>query len=179
MLGQKIDRLLVLEKIPYNNDRTLRYKCLCDCGNIVIRKAGTLKREGTIEKSCGCAVAEYYSIHYAKDDEGTSVTRLYKSYKKGAKDRDLSFELSEEEFAEIIKQPCHYCGIEPCRQYKRDKRHVYDFYYNGIDRMDNKKGYSKTNVVPCCTMCNSAKRSTDYEEFKKWIEKLVSNYCSC
>jgi hypothetical protein len=39
--------------------------------------------------------------------------------------------------------------------------------YNGIDRVDNEKGYLVENCVPCCFTCNSLKKSVT----KSIIEK--------
>jgi len=49
-------------------------------------------------------------------------------------------------------------------------------YYNGIDRIDNLKGYLKNNIVPCCKFCNTAKSSMSQTEFKEWINRVYENY---
>jgi hypothetical protein len=52
--------------------------------------------------------------------------------------------LSYDEYVKIIApDSCHYCGATlPKRGY-------------GLDRIDNSRGYSIDNVVPCCFACNS------------------------
>lgn len=50
----------------------------------------------------------------------------------------------------------------------------YIFYYQGIDRKDNLKGYSKENCVSCCKRCNRAKDVHNQASFLEWI-KLVYN----
>lgn len=53
LLGQRFTRLLVVEcaeKIP--NKRATRWKCICDCGAIVVASQQCLRRGNT--KSCGC-----------------------------------------------------------------------------------------------------------------------------
>lgn len=47
--------------------------------------------------------------------------------------------------------------------------------YNGIDRIDNAKGYTIENSVTCCKRCNFAKRNMSYDEFISWGKKL-GNY---
>ncbi len=59
----------------------------------------------------------------------------------------------------------------PLQDY-RDKVKVRAFPFNGVDRIDSKKGYEETNVVPCCKMCNFAKKELKYEEFMVWINRL-------
>ena len=49
------------------------------------------------------------------------------------------------------------------------------YIYNGIDRIDNNKGYTIDNIVPCCHICNQAKSSFTLQEFQDWIEKVYQN----
>lgn len=50
----------------------------------------------------------------------------------------------------IFSKPCIYCG---------------DSYRVGADRLDNTKGHTKENIVPCCFECNCAKNDNfSYEE---------------
>lgn len=53
----------------------------------------------------------------------------------------------------ILTKPCHYCG---------------DTYRIGCDRIDNSKGHTKDNVVPCCIECNTARNNYfTYDEMKR------------
>ena len=36
---------------------------------------------------------------------------------------------------------------------------------NGVDRVDNTKGYSVDNSVPCCKFCNTAKHTMSEGDF--------------
>lgn len=49
-----------------------------------------------------------------------------------------------------------------------------DYAYNGIDRMDNSKGYVDGNVLPCCSICNHAKHVMNYDDFISWINRIVN-----
>lgn len=52
--------------------------------------------------------------------------------------------------ANITTKPCVYCG---------------DTHRVGCDRIDNSKGHTKDNVVPCCFDCNCARNNNfTYEE---------------
>lgn len=86
----------------------------------------------------------------------------YMVYKRNAKNRDLDFNLSEDEFIEISGQPCIYCG-----EYSDTYNSI---PFNGIDRINSKAGYQKDNCVPCCSMCNKMKFDYDVEE---WINKMI------
>ena len=45
---------------------------------------------------------------------------------------------------------------------------------NGLDRVDNNKGYTIDNVVPCCKRCNYAKNNQTPREFKEWVKKVYN-----
>lgn len=47
--------------------------------------------------------------------------------------------------------------------------------YNGIDRLDNSKGYTIDNSVACCSKCNIAKGTDTKEEYIARC-KAVSNH---
>lgn len=80
----------------------------------------------------------------------------YRSYKHRASVKGRTFEISFQNFREIISLPCHYCG-------KKQKEFI------GIDRKDNELGYTLKNCLPCCSLCNSKKGAMGYEDF---INKL-------
>jgi 5-methylcytosine-specific restriction endonuclease McrA len=87
-----------------------------------------------------------------------------RSYRRGAEERDLNWELDEITFDRLTAAPCHYCGRKPSNR-KEVPRHRGAFVYSGIDRVDNMRGYEPDNVVPCCRICNRAKHQQTYAEF--------------
>lgn len=96
-----------------------------------------------------------------------SLKARYKKYELGAKERGLPFELSLEEFDEITKMPCEYCG-----GYSDELNGI---KFNGIDRINSSKGYTVKNSVPCCEMCNRMKLDYDLEDFLEYVKKIVNN----
>ena len=85
----------------------------------------------------------------------------YKRYRQSAKDRNLQFDLTQDDFTSITEKPCYYCG---------EYSDVYfNTSYSGVDRVDSSIGYIKSNVVPCCTMCNRMK--LDYN-INTWVNKM-------
>lgn len=105
---------------------------------------------------------------------------LYNSAKNGAIKRKHEFNLSFEEFNEIISGKCYYCGEEPCEAdseiiIKRGDTHQYPIRYNGIDRLNPKLGYFIDNCVPCCKKCNYMKHILTEDEFYKQIIKIYNN----
>lgn len=93
-------------------------------------------------------------------------------YMKRAKERELSFELTSEEFFTLSQQPCHYCG----KILTSNKKMKYNnFMYNGIDRIDNTIGYTQYNCVSACKHCNLAKRDTTYTSFISVIKNIYEH----
>jgi hypothetical protein len=87
---------------------------------------------------------------------------VFKYYKRGAKDRDLVFEITIEDINNFWQKPCDYCGdtIEKV----------------GLDRVDNTKGYFLENLVPCCKKCNYMKTNMTLREFRNRIEKIYFHF---
>lgn len=109
-----------------------------------------------------------------KKKEGEAAFNLtYASYIKSAKARGYPFELTKEEFAEIVMQPCVYCG-DVLTQEKYRKTMNGSFKYTGIDRYDNTKGYVIGNCVPCCKKCNRIKTDMDVNELKDRLTKIMA-----
>lgn len=83
------------------------------------------------------------------------------SYKKGAKNRDIEWCLTKEEFKNFWQNDCSYCGAE--------------IKTIGIDRKDNTKGYILDNCQPCCTTCNRMKLDLNEDEFVFIIKKILKH----
>jgi len=179
--NQKFGLLTALETVDKSNrkQRSQLWRCLCDCGNESI-VAGTTLRAGRI-KSCGCLrkTSEYrnrLSKRNRKEGLLSASNKMYYSYRNSAKHRSIEFQLTYEDFLNHILQPCNYCGIDSSITYDvsvLDENRVYKF--NGIDRVDNTNGYILENIVPCCTICNSAKMSQSKEDFLNWAQRLIKH----
>lgn len=85
---------------------------------------------------------------------------IYQGYKCKSRKRGIAFSLTKREVFELVTQPCYYCGIVPNQVYRSQGSYqtlMYRFLYNGIDRVDNARGYITGNCVPCCGSCNRGK----------------------
>ena len=87
---------------------------------------------------------------------GEKTMGISKDYKHEMQ-KDLTKEKLKE-FEEIISQPCAYCG---------------EIGENGIDRVNNKKGYTKDNCVSCCKVCNMMKWTLDANDFIKKCKDIT------
>ena len=174
LTGRKFNRLTVIKRsYPNSKYGRARWLCKCTCGNEKIIAANHLINNGI--KSCGCLVIENMRNNkYARIEPGLSnMHSRITMYKRSAKIRGYDYNLTEKQFAEITQKPCYYCGAIPNNKHKQKESNG-DYIYNGIDRVDNNKGYTIDNVVPCCKTCNSAKGRLTLQEFKDWIERAYN-----
>lgn len=167
LVGKKFSRLLVLEfsHIKGSNRNRSYWKCLCDCGNTKIVRGSSLKEGST--KSCGCIVGQPLPFGEA------AVNYVLLRYKQQAKIRKLRFQLTKKYFKTLILANCHYCANPPSN--KTGQQYNGTIKYNGIDRKNNKLGYTYQNVVSCCKECNFMKKSMSYTEFLNKIFSIQRN----
>ena len=193
LVGQRFGKLTVIG-VSYEKNYRHYWECICDCGNTRVVEGSYLKtKKDTI--SCGCSNKIHSPFPKEKTLENSTInslprighkasniknpgeatfSKLYGSYVRGSRRRKIDFNLSREEFALLIKQKCFYCGKEPS-QIIHSKFNNGDCVYNGLDRVDNSKGYEVNNVVPCCGTCNRAKLTMSIEEFLNWIKQVYAN----
>ena len=76
LIGQRFNRLLVVERVENSKNRKARWKCVCDCGNVKIATSQDLKRGHT--QSCGCLHDEVARINGQKIRHGQSHTRIHR-----------------------------------------------------------------------------------------------------
>ena len=94
--------------------------------------------------------------------ERQNIKAKYAHYIKDASRRNLVFQLSEDQFTDLIYQHCNYCGI------------IEDVGFNGIDRVNSGVGYVVGNVVGCCKMCNYMKGSLSVDTFLQRVHHILS-----
>lgn len=91
-----------------------------------------------------------------------SLEAHFKIYKRSARLKKLEFTFSEDEFKELVSNPCYYCNT------------LDEKGFNGIDRMNQSVGYIQSNGVSCCAMCNWLKGSLDSSTFIKRTKHMLS-----
>lgn len=171
LTSQRFGRLIVLSKGRQHPDNgNFFWLCRCDCG-IEKEIIGESLTKG-LTKSCGCLLKEVVSKKQKIEPILAAKHRVYGAYKINAKKRNVSFELSFEQFLEFTQQNCYYCGSGPSSIMKGNGNGR--FIYQGIDRVDNTKGYTKENCVPCCKRCNWKKKDQSFEEFIDDIKKIYT-----
>jgi hypothetical protein len=161
--GNRYGKLVVVRQSERKRNGLVAWICKCDCGETKSVIGSDLRTKGGI-RSCGCIVGSH--------GHETVFDTLVARYKRQAAQRGYEWSISDEEAKEMTKKKCFYCGCEP---YQRSgaKRRGEPIIYNGIDRVDNSKGYVPGNCVPCCGMCNQMKMAFSIDDFKS---RIVSIY---
>lgn len=165
--GRKIGKLLI--KNPVHKNGKTAWTAICDCGNETIVLTGNVLFGYT--QSCGCLHSDVTRLRTQKALGVNAGNWVWSYYKRNAKNRNLDWKLTTEQFFQLIKQDCHYCDAKPKNKFE-NKRVRGPFIYNGIDRVDNVKGYIFDNCVPCCKICNRAKDVLSVEEFTEWVMRI-------
>jgi hypothetical protein len=80
----------------------------------------------------------------------------YEHYRHRASTKGMDFEITKEDYILLIAGDCFMCGKQ------KSEEHT-----NGIDRMDNNKGYIQGNINSCCYECNIMKKNYDYDEIMR------------
>lgn len=88
--------------------------------------------------------------------------RQYDSLVRNAGYRNITNELSMDDYLNIAKNNCFYC------------EELHERGFNGIDRQDSLQGYNKQNCVSCCKMCNYMKNDHSLDTFHKKIEHILT-----
>ena len=152
-VGDKFNRLTVIEEMQKRKQRCKVYKCLCDCGNETpVYVTSTNLRKG-YSKSCGCYHKE--RAREANKTHGKSHTKLYYVW---------------QDMRKRCNNPKHHAykdyggrGITVCDEWNNDYVPFHEWAMNNgykaglsIDRVNNDKGYSPDNCrwvtmsVQCC-----------------------------
>ena len=186
LIGMKFGKLTIVslnrEEPKSKLGKSLGYvrywNCVCECGGTTVIRGSHLtcksKERAHITRSCGCERGAFQRSDKWREKSiriGTAFRRCLDQYKANARRRNLSWELTDDQFRHITKLPCYYTGELPCT-IKRAKSGE-EYVYNGIDRLDNSKGYTVENCVPCCFKVNAMKSDMTLDEFVKVCTKVA------
>lgn len=185
LTGQRFGRGVVLAFVGRRGsgkNKTRYWRLQCDCGKEYeantgnlrvghVRSCGCFRREAVIKNALNCAV-----LACTKPPGVAAFNQLLAVYKKGARENNRTWQLTDEEFRRLIYGDCHYCGQPPSRMHRSllngVGRRGTGILVNGVDRVDSTAGYTLDNCVSCCYQCNLAKRNMTPEDFVAWIERV-------
>jgi hypothetical protein len=166
--------LYKIVRFKNNNQRVkVFWECKCDCGNTsTIKVNDSLNRKGLLG-TCGqkCPLKKSRPKTPETYYDGV-ISSVRARYRNEALKRNYEFNLSKEEFKKIVELPCYLCKKEKT-QYITYRKTNHTFYFNGIDRLDNSKGYTVENCLPCCKHCNTLKNGISPEMIKILYNLMV------
>lgn len=175
-IGKIYNKIKVLSyshsvKIGKNTRNYYNVECLnCNQNSIVREDRFSNKVKNSSCKYC----SQNLAIKNIKAKSETVFKNLYTRYKYNAKIRNYIFNIDYDVFKKLVIENCHYCNSEPVETLKSKNINKSNevIKHNGLDRVDNEKGYVELNVVPCCGICNIMKRNLGYEDFLSHIFKI-------
>ncbi len=102
--------------------------------------------------------------------ESAAFKGLWRDLNQRALRKEVPLELTPADVRRLYSQSCSYCGAPPLNQTKYRLKSV--MTYNGIDRIDNARGYTLDNCVSACTLCNAFKSGLSLEVFLAHVERI-------
>lgn len=122
-----------------------------------------------------CITLRYRNTENYKQKRFTNITKIhnrselekvlvkkFQRIKKCAIERNINFSLSRDEVINLTKNNCYLC----------DKPSTIEAP-NGLDRLDNNKGYVLDNVLSCCKYCNFGKNILTGQEYIDHCKKVI------
>jgi hypothetical protein len=169
--GQRFNHWTVVERDRSGAGRSgtqAVWLCDCDCGTR--RTVSSWRLRNGWSKSCGC-----FRRNWKKLPAGlSSAHALYGTYRKNARARNLPITITRDEFLRMTQECCYYCSSPPTGSYQNSIYANGAYTYNGLDRVDNARGYEIDNVVPCCYSCNDMKGKRSSAEFIERCRRVAA-----
>lgn len=132
-------------------------------GNIILKKCSRCNSWLSLDNFWKNKAHKDGFCNECKNCQATAKENRYNNYKKNAKKRNLSFDLTKEQFYNLTTQPCNYCG-----EFIKE--------YNGIDRINSSIGYTLDNCVSCCEICNKMKLDYNIDFWLEHMNKILKFY---
>lgn len=189
--GTVVVTRLVGRKYRPNGTAYLVFEIRCDCGTVREVSSQRFRKQDQI-KSCGCLNFTGPHGNTKLTPAEASIRGIANRYARSAEDRGIEWALSIDAVRSLIFRSCHWCGVPPNTKFNRyitkdgtrrsdgkkiltDANKAAWITMNGIDRINNSKGYLASNVVPCCEHCNRAKRDLPIEVWSAWLKRITEH----
>lgn len=174
LLGKTFGKLTVIGSAGTRGEGSRKaalWKCRCVCGATKTIVGSQLVSGHT--KSCGCLKMDRLLAYNESRRTGkTARDILYQNYRHNAERRNIPFEISIDYFSKLTREKCFYCGEKPSTQKWITGQTGESCMYNGVDRSNNKLGYTEENTVPCCSHCNWCKHTMTQKEFLDTVKRI-------
>ena len=146
--------------IANNPEKVVLYDINYEARQLERDQEGYLKKQAENAKKWRIENAE--KVEKMNKERVENVDSSLTRYKYSSRSKGLVFEI-EDIFHEMVKTPCYYCGI------------MQEKGFNGVDRLDVTKGYTRENTVPCCEVCNFMKGDDSPNTFIHHTEHILTH----
>ena len=129
------------------------FRIPCICGGLHSTGSCTTK---TITKPTAPTTPTTTSATKRKSRQhgAASEKRRWSEFRRQARRRKFTVDITERHYLTLIKQPCGYCGSR-----QEGGRRI------GVDRVCNAEHYTTENTISCCAVCNFMKRDMGLRAF--------------
>jgi len=170
----KFGKLTVISRGQTQRCGHITWRCRCECGRVKDFNSQALRTSRI--KSCGAGEHRKGHSGYNRLKPGeSSFNTFLRNLRFSASSRNLTLNLDKEIVRTLVLAPCHYCRRIKV-QSTRATHSREAFQHNGIDRVDNTKGYVLENVVTCCIDCNRAKGTLTVAQFITWVNAVYARH---
>ena len=144
--------------------------CRCDCGNELVVTTANL----TGTRSCGCGRRR---PHKGRPAGSVARNKALASYMRGARQRDLAWELTDEDFYRLAALDCYYCGAPPSVVFSdRDVRGLPNLPTAGSTEWTADRATRSRTSSRAAPLATIAKRDMPFDAFMEWIGRLVAHH---
>ena len=184
MIGNKYNKLIVLERLDNDKFGNSKWLCKCECGNTV-EVLGIHLRSGHT-KSCGCLQKEKCRQIIHKPKHGMAKSRIYKIW-NGMKNRTNTNSLSKD----TLYKNYSGRGIKVCDEWRNSFKNFAEWSLaNGytdnltIERVNNDKDYEPYNCkwVDLGDQANNRRSNVkitynnETHNLSEWCKRLNKDY---
>lgn len=167
ILGKRFGKLVVIAQSPNHNyrSRASRWICKCDCGTE--KEISGQKLITHTIRSCGCSAKVAYNFLGYEQLSG----KYWGQIKRGAKERNLEFNLDIEKMWKLFQQQDGKCALSglDIKLSRNGKQQT-----ASLDRVDSNKGYYEGNVQWVHVDINKMKNNFPEEKLFFLCEQIIS-----
>lgn len=174
LTGRQFGKWRVLRFDHTSKSRDSFWLCVCECGTFKRVPRGRLMH-ADVNSGCGHDARERAAAKVRVAPNSVAIFNgRYVACRSAANRRGIDFDLSLSDFAQLVTQSCRYCGAAPTMLPRSRPMVPGDPRVNGLDRVDNSRGYVGSNVVACCAICNRMKLTLSTSEFFDHIRRIAA-----
>lgn len=174
-IGDKFNRLTIIEFNKIDNHGNFQWYCKCKCGNIISTTTGHLKSGHT--KSCGCQLNESRT----RKMYGVISSTFFNKIKAGAKARGIEFNITQEILNDLYQRQNGLCTLTGLPIFIKLSKNDELIGTASVDRIDSSIGYIPSNIQFVHKIINIMKQALPQEDFINWCHLVVkyANRCKC